>query len=129
MGDRPFRGGLTLPFVMSEGPICISVRGVKAQRGESLDEPRVAYVSSDNPKPSEWPSIDRLAFSTMKLPVGPPIECPFPTCRTGGLHVSPELIGPGYLIDPIPSGYETVGQPRGRAGHDFPNCGLRQPYS
>lgn len=86
---------------------------------------RLAYVSSDDPWPTEWPPLDRLSVSTMEPSTGPPVECLCPTCQTGRLHVPRQLVGPGYLIEPIPSGYETVCQPWTLGDHTFPNCGLR----
>jgi hypothetical protein len=86
---------------------------------------RLAYISSDDPWPTEWPSLDRLSVSVMNPPIGPPVKCKCPTCETGLLLVPQELVGPGYLIEPIPSGYETVCQPWTLGDHTFPNCGLR----
>ena len=86
---------------------------------------RLAYVSSDDPWPTEWPPIHRLSVSVMNPPTGPPVECLCPTCQIGRLHVPRVLEGPGYMIEPIPNGYETVCQPWTLGDHTFPNCGLR----
>ncbi len=86
---------------------------------------RLAYVSSDDPWPTEWPPLDQLSVSVMDPPIGGPVECRCPTCGTGLLLVPRELVGPGYMIEPIPNDYETVCQPRTLGDHTFPNCGLR----
>ena len=86
---------------------------------------RLAYVSSEDPWPTEWPPLDRLSVSTKEPPTGPPVECMCPTCQTGRLHVPREFVGPMYLVELIPSGYETVCQPWTLGDHTFPNCGLR----
>jgi len=86
---------------------------------------RLAYVSSDDPWPTEWPPLDQLSVSVVRPPTGPPMECLCPTCQTGHLHVPRELVGPMYLIEPIVNGYETVCQPWVVAGRTFPNCGQR----
>jgi hypothetical protein len=90
-----------------------------------VDDGRLSYleyVSYDDPSPSEWPPLDRVTVTVVEAPVGPPIECVCP-CGTGRLYVARELVGPMYLMNPFPNGYETVCQPRKVGGHTLPNCG------
>jgi hypothetical protein len=86
---------------------------------------RLAFVSSDDPGPLEWPPLGQLSVSAMKPTSGPPDECLCPSCRTGVLHVPRDVEGPMYMIEPIPSSFESVCQPKERAGRTLPNCGRR----
>ncbi len=86
---------------------------------------RLEYASSDEPPPSEWPPLDRLDVVVWEAPTGPPVESVCPTCQTGRLYVPRELVGPMYLMNFMPVGYETACQPWGLSERTFPNCGLR----
>ena len=85
---------------------------------------RRAYVSNKR-RPKTWPALDRLSVSATERPAGAPVECACPTCETGVLPVSRDLVGPGYIIDPIPTGSQAVCQPKIIVGRTLPNCGLR----